>query len=129
MTISVVLFRAHIFISSYLTHISPIPGDEVLSLNGESMQGLLHSEAVTLFKSVRSGAVTLEVARRDPAAAGRPSIARSVRVGSGQQRSVGVQAGLQRSIEDRSDTQRSIEVRVSLGKGELGMQNVAAWNL
>ncbi|XP_043204691.1 serine/arginine repetitive matrix protein 5-like isoform X1 [Amphibalanus amphitrite] len=51
-------------------------GDEVLTLNGESMQGLLHSEAVTLFKSVRSGTVTLEVARRDPAAVSRPSIAR-----------------------------------------------------
>ncbi|KAF0311565.1 PDZ domain-containing protein 2 [Amphibalanus amphitrite] len=51
-------------------------GDEVLTLNGESMQELLHSEAVTLFKSVRSGTVTLEVARRDPAAVSRPSIAR-----------------------------------------------------
>ena len=54
----------------------------MLTLNGESMQGLLHSEAVTLFKSVRSGAVTLEVSRRDPAATSRPSITRSVGVRS-----------------------------------------------
>ena len=91
------------------------------------MQGLLHSEAVTLFKSVRSGAVTLEVARRDPAAAGRPSVTRSVRLRSGLQRSI--KSGQQRSVEVKSDMQRSMEVRVSSGRGELGMRNVAIWNL
>ncbi|XP_037078692.1 serine/arginine repetitive matrix protein 2-like [Pollicipes pollicipes] len=54
-----------------------IEGDEVLTLNGESMQGLLHSEAVTLFKSVRSGQVTLEVARREGTASSRQLMSKS----------------------------------------------------
>ncbi|XP_037080727.1 uncharacterized protein LOC119101495 [Pollicipes pollicipes] len=42
-------------------------GDEILAVNGESMQGLSHAEAVVVFKSVRSGQVLLYVARREQA--------------------------------------------------------------
>ncbi|XP_037078700.1 uncharacterized protein LOC119099743 [Pollicipes pollicipes] len=44
-----------------------IEGDEILAVNGESMQGLSHAEAVVVFKSVRSGQVLLYVARREQA--------------------------------------------------------------
>jgi len=40
-------------------------GDEILAVNGESMQSLSHAEAVDVFKSVRTGQVVLYVARRD----------------------------------------------------------------
>ncbi|XP_043223091.1 uncharacterized protein LOC122382175 [Amphibalanus amphitrite] len=40
-------------------------GDEIVAVNGESMQGLSHGEAVVVFKSVRSGQVILHVARRE----------------------------------------------------------------
>lgn len=42
-----------------------ISGDEILSLNGTSFDGFTHNEAITLFKSVKSGDVVLEVARRE----------------------------------------------------------------
>ena len=40
-------------------------GDEILAVNGYSMQGLSHGEAVVVFKSVRSGQVILYIARRE----------------------------------------------------------------
>ena len=40
-------------------------GDEILSVNGHSTQGLSHSEAIAIFKGIRSGKVTIHVARRD----------------------------------------------------------------
>lgn len=40
-------------------------GDEILSVNGHSTQGLSHSEAIAIFKGIRSGKVTIQVARRD----------------------------------------------------------------
>ncbi|KAF0311564.1 PDZ domain-containing protein 2 [Amphibalanus amphitrite] len=42
-----------------------IEGDEILAVNGYSMQGLSHGEAVVVFKSVRSGQVILYIARRE----------------------------------------------------------------
>eukprot|EP00095_Tigriopus_kingsejongensis_P010860 maker-scaffold592_size129239-snap-gene-0.24 protein:Tk10860 transcript:maker-scaffold592_size129239-snap-gene-0.24-mRNA-1 annotation:"PREDICTED: uncharacterized protein LOC101740740" len=41
-------------------------GDEILSVNGHSTQGLSHSEAIAIFKGIRSGKVTVHIARRDP---------------------------------------------------------------
>ena len=41
-------------------------GDEILSVNGHSTQGLSHSEAISIFKGIRSGKVTIHVARREP---------------------------------------------------------------
>ena len=43
-------------------------GDEVLAVNGLALQGMSHSEAISVFKNIRSGRVVLHVARRDAAA-------------------------------------------------------------
>jgi len=40
-------------------------GDEILSINGLSVQGLSHREAISIFKTIKSGLVTLHIARRD----------------------------------------------------------------
>jgi len=40
-------------------------GDEILSVNGHSTHGLSHSEAISIFKGIRSGKVTIHVARRE----------------------------------------------------------------
>ncbi|XP_069672368.1 uncharacterized protein [Periplaneta americana] len=41
-------------------------GDEILAVNGTPLQGLTHSEAITVFKNIKSGEVLLHVGRRDP---------------------------------------------------------------
>ena len=40
-------------------------GDEILSVNGHSTSGLSHSEAIAIFKGIRTGRVIVHVARRD----------------------------------------------------------------
>jgi C-terminal processing protease CtpA/Prc len=40
-------------------------GDEILSVNGMAVQGMSHSEAISIFKNIKMGFVTLHVARRD----------------------------------------------------------------
>ncbi|XP_013382991.1 PDZ domain-containing protein 2-like [Lingula anatina] len=40
------------------------PGDEILDVNGQSMQGLTHSEAITTFKQLKKGEVSLVVKSR-----------------------------------------------------------------
>ena len=42
-------------------------GDQILSVNGQSLQGLSHSQAISVFKVIRSGQVSLQVVRRPPA--------------------------------------------------------------
>jgi len=42
-------------------------GDEILSVNGMSVQGMSHSEAISIFKTIKAGLVTLHLARRDAA--------------------------------------------------------------
>ena len=42
-------------------------GDQILSVNGQSLQGLSHSQAISVFKVIRSGVVSLQVVRRPPA--------------------------------------------------------------
>ncbi|KAK9890085.1 hypothetical protein WA026_008895 [Henosepilachna vigintioctopunctata] len=39
-------------------------GDEILSLNGHSFQGLTHMEAVQLFKNIKSGDVLMQISKR-----------------------------------------------------------------
>ena len=39
-------------------------GDEILSVNGQTLQGLSHNEAISVFKRIRSGVVSLQVVRR-----------------------------------------------------------------
>ena len=42
-----------------------ISGDDILSVNGMAVQGMSHSEAISIFKNIKIGFVTLYVARRD----------------------------------------------------------------
>ncbi len=39
-------------------------GDEIVSVNGDSLSGLSHEEAIAVFKRIRSGQVKVKVARR-----------------------------------------------------------------
>jgi len=39
-------------------------GDEILAVNGETLQGMSHAEAIAAFKRIRSGPVALRLARR-----------------------------------------------------------------
>lgn len=39
-------------------------GDEIISINDHSLQGMSHAETISLFKSIKEGAVILKVARR-----------------------------------------------------------------
>lgn len=41
-------------------------GDEILAVNGTSLQGMTHAEAINMFKNVKCGEVMLHVGRRDP---------------------------------------------------------------
>ena len=40
-------------------------GDEILSVNGMALQGMTHSEAISIFKNIKIGAVTIHLVRRD----------------------------------------------------------------
>lgn len=42
-----------------------VAGDEILTINGIPFNGLTHNEAIALFKNIKCGEVTIEVARRD----------------------------------------------------------------
>ena len=39
-------------------------GDEIFAVNGNLLQGLSHSEAIAIFKQIRSGPVVLQTGRR-----------------------------------------------------------------
>ena len=41
-------------------------GDEILALNGKSLQGMSHDEAINEFRAIKHGPVILKVAKRDP---------------------------------------------------------------
>ena len=43
-----------------------VAGDEILAVNGTPLQGMTHSEAITVFKNIKTGEVLLHVGRRDP---------------------------------------------------------------
>ena len=42
-----------------------IAGDEILNVNGLSVQGLSHGGAISIFKNIKVGTVRITVARRD----------------------------------------------------------------
>ncbi|XP_029160164.1 uncharacterized protein LOC114932162 isoform X2 [Nylanderia fulva] len=42
-------------------------GDEILAINGSSLDGLTHAKALQMFKNAKAGNLILHVARRDPA--------------------------------------------------------------
>ena len=51
-----------------VTHFfSLFTGDEIVSVNGMSVQGMSHSEAISIFKTIKVGLVTVLVTRRDTA--------------------------------------------------------------
>ena len=39
-------------------------GDEILEINGNSLEGLTHQEAVTRFKQLKKGAINIRVKSR-----------------------------------------------------------------
>jgi len=39
-------------------------GDEILSINGQVLQGMTHGQAISVFKNIRHGSVSLHIARR-----------------------------------------------------------------
>merc|ERR1719412_1677932 len=42
-----------------------LEGDEILAVNGSILHGLSHGDAIAIFKSIRSGPVVLQIARRN----------------------------------------------------------------
>ncbi|XP_040565669.1 uncharacterized protein [Lepeophtheirus salmonis] len=43
-------------------------GDEILSVNGHRIQGLSHSEAISIFKGIKKGKVIIQISRRESSA-------------------------------------------------------------
>lgn len=41
-------------------------GDEILAINGSSLDGLTHAKALQMFKNAKAGNLILHVTRRDP---------------------------------------------------------------
>ena len=42
-------------------------GDEIFSINGTSVSGLTHQEAIAMFKEVKQGQIVVTIGRRTPA--------------------------------------------------------------
>ena len=42
-----------------------LSGDEIFAVNGSLLQGLSHSEAISIFKEIRIGPVVLQTGRRN----------------------------------------------------------------
>ena len=42
-----------------------ISGDEILAINGKSLQGLSHDDAINEFRAIKNGQVILQVAKRE----------------------------------------------------------------
>lgn len=42
----------------------PFIGDEILVVNGKSLQGMKHEEAIAVFKSIKTGDVQILIGRR-----------------------------------------------------------------
>ena len=42
-------------------------GDEIFSINGTSVSGLTHQEAISMFKEVKQGNIVVTIGRRVPA--------------------------------------------------------------
>ena len=48
-----------------MAHPFSLIGDEILAVNGSILHGLSHGDAISIFKSIRSGPVVLQIARRN----------------------------------------------------------------
>lgn len=58
----------HILLKYVITnYLFIITGDEILAVNGNVCHDLTHSEAITLFKSFKSGSIVLHICRRSKA--------------------------------------------------------------
>ena len=44
--------------------LSVFTGDEILAINGKSLQGLSHDDAINEFRAIKNGQVILQVAKR-----------------------------------------------------------------
>lgn len=55
------VFKKNTWITSY-----EISGDEILAVNGKSLCGASHQEAITVFKQIKYGPVLLQIGRRVP---------------------------------------------------------------
>ncbi len=54
-------------VGSILDHLNILfIGDEILAVNGKSLQGMTHDEAINEFRAIKYGPVILRVSRRDP---------------------------------------------------------------
>lgn len=45
-------------------NLKPVAGDEIVEINGHSVQGMSHAETIGLFKNVREGTIALKILRR-----------------------------------------------------------------
>ena len=45
--------------------LSVFTGDEILAINGKSLQGLSHDDAINEFRAIKNGQVILQVAKRE----------------------------------------------------------------
>jgi hypothetical protein len=50
--------------SWYLSNLISHLGDEILSINGQVLQGMTHGQAIAVFKNIKHGMVSLHIARR-----------------------------------------------------------------
>lgn len=64
-----------VIIQMFVTFCSFV-GDEILAVNGKALHGLSHQESISVFKDIKSGAVTLYIGRR-LSKKQRPSIVKS----------------------------------------------------
>ena len=59
------LFATHSLTNSnFYPFILPL-GDEILAINGKSLQGMSHDEAINEFRAIKQGPVILRVAKRE----------------------------------------------------------------
>ena len=54
----------HSLANSNFYTFSPL-GDEILAINGKSLQGMSHDEAINEFRAIKQGPVILRVAKRE----------------------------------------------------------------
>lgn len=63
----VLYVHSFLFFCCYFTYavlLFSITGDEILAVNGNVCHDLTHSEAISLFKSFKSGSIALHICRR-----------------------------------------------------------------
>lgn len=59
-----IFFCVYVFFQRFLDIF--ISGDEILVVNGKSLQGMKHDEAINVFKSIKTGDVVILIGRRLP---------------------------------------------------------------